>query len=189
MHFSALRRAGMALILAAAAANAHAAQYSQVDTGASRIEFAYAQMGVAMKGNFNEFQAQLDFDTEQPANASATLEIALASIDAGYAEANDQLQGAEWFDATHHPVARFVSQRITATDGGGYELAGQLTIKGRTHDVRTSLDFSEQDGKGVFDGSLTFQRTAFGIGEGQWADTGIVGDDIEVRFRIIANRA
>lgn len=38
----------------------------------------------------------------------------------------------------------------------------------------------------MFDGSFVIHRKDFAIGEGQWADTGIVANDVKVQFRIQA---
>jgi len=38
---------------------------------------------------------------------------------------------------------------------------------------------------GIFDGQLTLKRSDFNIGEGEFA-SGVVSDDINIRFRMVA---
>ena len=85
-----------ALVLALGAALAPAAQaieYNQVQADKSRIGFGYKQMGVALDGKFKKFASQLSFDPAQPANAKATIEVDLASVDTGTSEANAEVAG------------------------------------------------------------------------------------------------
>lgn len=165
---------------------ARAAEYKQVDPAASRIAFSYTQMGVNMDGRFAKFTTKLAFDPAKPTAARAVLEIPLASIDAGSNEANDEVKGKAWFDTAAHPTARFESTAVKALGNNRFELTGKLSIKGRTQQVVAPLSYTAQGNKGVFDGSFVIHRKDFAIGEGQWADTGVVANDVKVQFRIQA---
>ncbi|HLR78168.1 MAG TPA: YceI family protein [Burkholderiaceae bacterium] len=180
------------LILGAAislglAATAGAAQYATLDSEASQVSFAYSQMGVGMEGGFGDIRAsEFHFDTDNPESSQVTIEIPLASIDAGYADANDELEKPEWLSLADHPVATFESGSVQAIDEQNYEVTGDLTIKGHTKTVTVPFTFKEDGDTGIFEGDLTFQRTDFGIGEGPWGDVSIVADDIQVKFHIVA---
>lgn len=166
---------------------AAAAQFSTLDTEASRVSFAYSQMGVGMEGGFGEVKAtQFSFDTDNPEAAQVTLEIPLASIDAGYPDANTELEKPEWLSLADHPVATFTSTQVTSAGDQQYEVTGDLTIKGQTRTVTVPFTFTENGDNGVFEGNFTFQRTDFGIGEGPWGDVSIVADDIQINFHIVA---
>ncbi|QVW25735.1 YceI family protein [Pseudomonas hormoni] len=39
---------------------------------------------------------------------------------------------------------------------------------------------------GVFSGEFILKRADFSIGEGEWADFGIISNDIRIRFRVVA---
>src|SRR5690606_20375973 len=70
---------------------AGAAPYSTLHSDASRVSFGYTQMVVRMKGGFSDIQAtQFNFDPANPDAAHVAIEIPLSSIDAGYADANDE---------------------------------------------------------------------------------------------------
>jgi polyisoprenoid-binding protein YceI len=60
-------------------------------------------MGSPMYGTFGKFEATLDFDTDNLANARTTLHIDLNSIDAGSEDANTELLKPAWFDTEKFP--------------------------------------------------------------------------------------
>lgn len=177
-----------ALITAMAPA-AHAVEYSQVDASKSSINFTYKQMGVAMNGKFKKFASQLSFDPAKLGTAKASFDVELASIDAGSTEANDEVVGKQWFNTKVFPTARFVSSSVKAIGNNHYEVAGTLTIKGKTQNVTVPAMFTPQGNGGVFDGALTIRRGDFSIGEGSWSAFDIVANDIQIKFHITANAA
>ena len=166
---------------------AHAVEFNAVQADKSAITFAYKQMGVGMEGRFKKFSAQLAFDPAKPTAAKATLDVDLASIDTGSAEANDEVAGKQWFNTKVYPTAHFASSSVKALGGNRYEVAGTLTIKGKTQNVVVPATFTPQGNAGVFDGSLTIRRGDFSIGEGPWAAFDIVANDIQIKFHIAAS--
>lgn len=183
-----MKRTAFALLLAASLSPlAHAVEYAQVQTDKSAVNFTYQQMGVKMDGKFKKFTSQLSFDPAKPAAAKATFDVDLASIDAGSSEADDEVAGKPWFNTKAFPSARFVSGNVKSLGGNRYEVAGQLTIKGKTQDVFVPATFTPTGKSGVFDGSFTIRRGDFSIGEGAWAKFDIVANDILIKFRITAN--
>lgn len=190
MNHSFLRPLALSAALSfALMGTAGAAPYTTLNTDASSVAFGYTQMGVNMKGGFNDIRAsQFSFDPANPEDANVVIEIPLSSIDAGYADANDELEKAEWLDMASHPVARFESTSVKAVGDNEYAVTGDLTIKGQTHDVTVPFTFKEDGDAGIFEGSLTFERAAFGIGQGMWGDVNIVANEIRIDFNIVANQ-
>jgi len=178
------------IILALALATAFSAQaveYTQVQPDKSAINFTYKQMGVAVDGKFRKFTSQLNFDPTKPTAAKATFEVELASVDTGAPEGDQEVAGKPWFNTKAFPTARFVSGTVKPLGGNKYEVAGQLTIKGKTQDVVVPATFTAQGNTGVFDGNFTIRRADFSIGEGSWAKFDIVANDVVIKFRITAN--
>lgn len=188
MKRSLLRPFALAAALSLGAlGSATAAQYTSLDSKASSVAFGYSQMSVKMDGKFGELKASaLSFDPAQPESAKVALEIALASVDAGYAEANTELAKDEWLALNSHPVATFTSNKVQSLGENRYEVTGNLSIKGITKPVTAPFTFKEVGDTGIFEGSFTFQRADFSVGEGQWKDFGIVANDIQITFRIVA---
>ena len=171
----------------ATAFSAQAVEYTQVQPDKSAINFTYKQMGVAVDGQFRKFTSQLNFDPAKPTAAKATFEVELASVDTGAPEGDQEVAGKPWFNTRAFPTARFVSGTVKPLGGNKVEVAGQLTIKGKTQDVVVPATFTPQGNSGVFDGSFTIRRADFSIGEGSWAKFDIVANDVLIKFRITAN--
>jgi len=182
-----MKRFAIALMLAAALPlAAQAAEFNQVQADKSAINFVYQQMGVKLDGKFRKFAARLNFDPAKPTEAKATFDVDLASVDTGAPEGDDEVAGKPWFNTKAFPTAQFVSGPVKALGGNRYEVAGKLTIKGKTQDVVVPATFTAQGNTGVFDGTFTIRRADFSIGEGAWAKFDIVANDVQIKFRITA---
>jgi polyisoprenoid-binding protein YceI len=182
-----MKRITLALAFCALIPAAHAVEYTQVQPEKSAVNFIYKQMGVAVDGKFRKFSSQLNFDPAKPANAKATFDVELGSVDTGAAEGDDEVAGKAWFNTKAFPTARFVSSGVKALGGNKYEVAGQLTIKGKTQDVVVPATFTAQGNSGVFDGSFSIRRADFSVGEGSWAKFDIVANDVQIKFHITAS--
>lgn len=166
--------------------NASAVEYKSIQSDKSKITFQYKQMGVGMEGQFKKFAAQLNFDPNKSSAAQAQIEIDLSSIDTGSAEADDEVVGKTWFNVKAFPKAIFAVKQIKPTGANQYEVAGTLTIKGKSQDIKLPLKYTTQGNVGVFSGSFVMHRADFGIGEGIWAKFDVVANDIQVNFQLTA---
>ncbi|MDP3538937.1 MAG: YceI family protein [Azonexus sp.] len=180
-----MKKLALAFTLATAF-SVQAVEYTQVQADKSSVAFVYKQMGVAVDGKFKRFSSQLNFDPAKPAAAKATFDVELASVDTGAPEGDDEVAGKPWFNTKAFPTARFVSSSVKSLGGNRYEVAGQLSIKGKSQDVVVPATFTAQGNSGVFDGSFTIRRADFSIGEGSWAKFDIVANDVLIKFRITA---
>ncbi|WP_020204134.1 MULTISPECIES: YceI family protein [Cupriavidus] len=177
-----------ALLMAATLASAGIAAnlaWAQVDAGKSSVTATARQIGVPMEGKFKKFDAAVSFDPAKLATSSAKVEIDVASFEIGDAETTKEVKGGEWFDAAKYPKAVFQSTSIKAGAAGKFEVAGKLTIKGKTVDVVVPATYRQDAASQVFDGVLPIKRTAFNIGDGEWKDTSVVADDVQIKFHIV----
>ena len=165
---------------------AQAIEFNQLQASKSTVSFIYKQMNVPIEGSFKRFKGELSFDPAKSEAARTTIEIDLASIDAGFAEANEEAAGRLWFDTKNHPVARFVSISVRPLGGNRFEVAGKMSIKGRTLEAKTPATFRQLGGSGVFEGAFILKRADYGIGEGMWADFGTVANEVQIKFRMVA---
>ncbi|MEI8164432.1 MAG: YceI family protein [Betaproteobacteria bacterium] len=177
---------GCALLISLPAA---AVEYSQVQINKSALSFVSKQMNVPVEGQFKNFRSKLAFDPARPAAAKAELEIDLASIDAGSKDANDEVVSKAWFNTREFPVAKFVSTTVKPLGANRFEVAGRMTIKGRTLDLVTPVTLRQEGNSASFDGSLVLKRADYGIGDGVWADFGTVANEVQIKFRLVATAA
>ncbi|MEQ1662421.1 MAG: YceI family protein [Thiobacillus sp.] len=177
----------MAMVCAFVAHSSQAVEYRTVIPKQSAISFEFRQMGVGVKGGFMRFATQMTFDPAQPEAGRATIDIDLASIDAGSAEANAESAGKLWFNRSAFPKARFVSSQIQALGNNRYEMRGTLTIKGKSQPMSVPVSFKSGSPVATFTGSFILHRLDFGIGEGMWADLDTVANEVKVTFRLAAS--
>lgn len=167
---------------------AHAAsEYSGIQADKSSLVFVFKQMGVAVDGKFRRFSAQLAFNPAKPEAAKAELDVDLTSIDAGSAEANDEVLGKQWFNTKAYPSAKFVASSIKALGGNRYQVSGKMSIKGRTQDISAPFTLTPQGNQAALDGAFILKRADFAIGEGPWADFGTVANEIQIKVHLLAN--
>ncbi len=164
---------------------AQAAEYNRVNTTASKISFIYKQFGDQVYGTFGKFDATLQFDSDNLANAHTTLHIDLASINAGSDDANNELVKPAWFDTQRFHEEVLVSSRFTRVANNRYLVAVLLTVKGITREVQVPVELKPDSTIGIFDGELVLKRSEFGLGAGEWADT-VVSNDIAISFKVVA---
>ncbi|MBI0326278.1 YceI family protein [Burkholderia plantarii] len=181
----ALHRSVLAAVAAAALAVSGSA-LAQVDLAKSKVSAVSKQMNVPTEGVFRKFSADVKFDPARAAQGSAQVSIDIASFDLGDKMYNDQVAGKEWFDAKAFPQASFVSSSIAPAGGNKYNVAGKLTIKGKTVPVTVPVTVTDSGATRVFDGVLPIQRSTFGIGTGEWKDTSVVADEVQIRFHLVA---
>lgn len=180
---------GCALALALPLHAVSAATLDAVQLDKSKIGFNYKQMGVAMDGHFAKFTAALNFDPAKPEQAKASIEVDLASVDAGSGEADQEVAGKSWFNTAAFPKAVFLAQHIKQIAPNQYEVLGTLSIKGRSRDIKSAAKLSPQGKSSVLSGSFTLQRADFAIGEGMWSKFDVVANDIQVNFQLTAFNA
>jgi polyisoprenoid-binding protein YceI len=181
-----------ALTIAAAGTGvAGAAEFNQWQADKSSVAFIFKQMNVPVEGRFKRFGGLLAFDPAKPAAARAEIEIELTSIDAGSAEANDEVAGKLWFDTKANPraTARFVSTAIKPLGNNRFDVAGKMSIKGRTREVTTPATYRQEGNHAVFEGAFVLKRADYGIGEGLWADFGTVANEVQIKFKLVAAAA
>ena len=82
------------------------------------------------------------------------------------------------------PQATFQSTAIKAVGPVKYEVAGKLGIKGAAQDVVVPVTLTQSGATTVATGAFAIKRLAFKIGENEWADTSMVADEVQVRFRL-----
>ena len=92
-----------------------------------------------------------------------------------------------WFDTAKFPVAKFVSTAMKDLGGDRYEIAGTLSIKGTTQEVVVPVALGKDAaGNSVAEGQFAVKRLEFKVGEGLWADTDAVANEVLVRVRMVS---
>ncbi len=158
----------------------------KTDTAASSVSAVFKQMNVPVESKFKKFTIVIDYNPAAPDTAKANVEIDTASLDLGEADMNKEVAKKEWFNSAQFPKATFISSAIKAAGAGKLNVTGKLTIKGKSTDVNFPISVKTEGGKQVFDGALPIKRLSYNIGEGEWKDTGMVADEVTIKFHVAA---
>jgi polyisoprenoid-binding protein YceI len=153
----------------------------------STISFVSKQMGVPVEGKFGKIDAQINFDPKKLDAAKISFTIDTSSAVIGDAETIRELKKPTWFDVAKHPTASFIASKVTAAGAGKFEVAGNLSIKGASKPVTTVVTLSQKSGLSTIEGSLPVKRLDFKLGDGDWKDTSIVADEVQIKFKLVVN--
>jgi polyisoprenoid-binding protein YceI len=149
----------------------------------SEIAFVSKQMGVPVEGRFKRFDATVQFDPAKLDAAKIAFTVDTGSATLGVPETDAELPKATWFNVPKFPQATFVSSAFKGLGAGKFEVAGKLTVKGNVRDIVVPIALSQSGATTVANGSFVIKRLAFKIGENDWADTSMVADDVQVKFK------
>lgn len=181
-YFPKLLLAATALTLATAATSVMAQQ--KLVPAQSEIAFVSKQMGVPVEGRFKKFDAQISFDPAKPAASTMAFTVDVGSATVGSPESDVELPKAVWFNAPKYPQATFQSSAVKGLGGGKFEVTGKLSIKGNVRDVVVPVALTQSGATTTAVGSFVLKRLTFKIGENEWADTSMVADDVQVKFKL-----
>lgn len=166
-----------------------------IDIDSSRVGFEARQMQVPVPGRFRRFDAAIRFDAGDLAGSAARIEIDMTSVETPNRDIETEIKRAPWFDIARFPTARFEAVNFVHKDGDRYDVPGTLTLRGVTKPVtlKTMIAIADDpDRPGTMRahavGEVEVSRLAFGIGQGQWTDVGIIPDAVIIRIDIVARR-
>ncbi|WP_312205924.1 YceI family protein, partial [Brevundimonas sp.] len=159
-----------------------------VDKAASTIQFTGTHTGKAFTGRFEQWDAQVWFDPADLAGSKAVVTVQTGTAKTGDATQEGSLPGAEWFDASTYPTARFEATTFKALGGNRYEATGTLRIKTTTVPVVLPFTFDEASGTATVAGKLELDRTALNMGMMSDAGGDWVSKAIGVEIKVTATR-
>jgi len=157
----------------------------------SSITFHGTQMNAPFDGTVGKFTPVIYFDPDHLDQSHVTVTIDILSIDAQDTERNKNLLGPDWFDAPQFPTARFETTKFTKTGDNAYTADATLTIHGNAVPVQLpfTLDLSKSSSgkeKAVMNGKITLDRSKFALGQGDWADPGVIANEVPVEVKLVA---
>jgi polyisoprenoid-binding protein YceI len=173
-----------AALLVAQPAIAQVAAQQKLNPAQSEVGFQFKQMGVPVDGKFTKFDAQVSFDTAKLATSKVNFTVDIASATLGDKATDTELPKATWFNTAKFPQASFASSSIKALGAGKFEVAGKLSIKGVAQDVVIPVTMTQAAAVTTAVGTFPMKRLTYKIGEGEWADTSMVADPVQVKFKL-----
>ena len=163
-----------------------AADYVQAP--GSTLAFAGKYQGEVFVGRFPGFSTRLSFDPRKLDASRLEVTIPMATATTRNADYDGEMRGTAFFDATKFPQATYVATKFRALGGNRYAADGTLTLRGASKPVTLTFEWT-QGANPVLFGRAAVQRLDFGVGGGQWADTGLIPSAIAVSTRVVLKPA
>ncbi len=161
-----------------------ASAQQQVLPAQSEIAFSSKQMGVPVDGKFKKFAAQVAFDPKKPDASKIAFTVDLASVSFGSSETEAEVAKSDWFNTLAFPQATFQSTSVKAAGPGKFEVAGKLAIKGASQNVVVPVTITQAGSATTATGAFAIKRLDYRIGEGDWKDTTMVANEVQVKFKL-----
>ncbi|MEL7113199.1 MAG: YceI family protein [Pseudomonadota bacterium] len=197
-----MRKLAIAASLAALALPAHANPTLEgVASGLYELEKTHAFLTWTVQHNgisgytvnFTEFDADLVFDAETPANSQLSVSINPTALNTNYPNAEKKVEweaelgtDARFMNATEFPTITFTSTSVEQTGDFEGTVSGDLTFLGVTQPVTLDVSyggvanppwFGQRDVIG-FTASTTIKRSDFG----QTSLAAVISDEVEIEF-------
>jgi polyisoprenoid-binding protein YceI len=150
----------------------------------STLTFVGSQAGAEFQGVFQQFTADIQFDSNDLGSSKFDVVIDVKSVNSKDRERDDIIRSADLFSVARWPSARYVADKFTDIGGGKFLGQGKLTIRDVTRDM--PIEFTHQtDATGTWlKGQAKLKRLDFGVGQGEWKDTQWVSNDVRVEFAL-----
>lgn len=157
-------------------------------TSPRQLGFSASWNGSAVEGRFSDWSGTIKFSPDDLPGSKVNIRVKLASASTGDGQRDDMLEGSEFFNAAANPTAQFVSDTITRLNGDRYRLNGTLSLNGRSRPVTLNAKIKISDGVARVSGGTALDRTAFGVGSGEWASTDQIAGQVAVSFDFAASQ-
>lgn len=173
-------------VLAAVVAAPVSARPYTVDKSASKLGFTGSMSGAPFSGSFRRWDAAIEFDPDNLPASRATVTVDVSSALTGDKTRDEALPSSDWFAAKTHPRATFTTRAITRTGPNRYRAAGDLTLRGVRRPVVLPFTLQLNGNTARMQGRLQLDRTAFGVGQGQFRSSGMVAAPVTVTVDLTA---
>jgi len=159
-----------------------------IEPAKSSITFTATQNDAPVSGEFKTFTGTIDFDPNDLPSSNIHIIVDMASVASDAAKVADYLKMEEWFNVSLFPKADFQSKSIKKIGDITYEAEGTLMIRDKTVPVTLTFNLDKfSPALAYVTGKTTIKRKDFGVGQGEWGQTDLIKDNVEVNFIITAH--
>lgn len=165
-----------------------------VDTSASDVEWNGTMVGVyTHTGNVHLTSGTVTIQDGKISGGSFVVDLtSISPTDENFNPKEDKtpeklvghLKSEDFFHVAEHPTAQF---EVTGSEGD--QVMGNLTIRGITHpETVQNVSISEEDGKAVISGELTFDRNKYEVAFKHPMQDMVISDEVKMDVKLVANR-
>ncbi len=160
-----------------------------LDKAASRLTFKSSASGDAFEGSFKRWDAQINFDPKNLAGSKVAVNVDVASVATGDPTRDEMLPTPDWFDTKKFARATYTATGFQDLGGGKYQANGTLNLHGVSRPVALPFTLAITGDVAKANGSLTLNRSLFGVGSGQFKTAETVPFNVVVNVAVTAKRA
>lgn len=172
-----------------------------VDGPHTEVNFSVKHFFTPVTGTFNNYEVDLMYDADYPENSTVSVVIDVASVNTNNERRDNHLRSEDFFNAEVYPTMTFESTSVRKISDNQLMAKGTLTIKDTSKEVDLGVNLlgltdipqgmQEMMGGAVrvasFEAGTTIDRRDFQVGVANWAQTMIVGGDVEITIALEAN--
>ncbi len=173
------------------------------EPGHTAAEFCVRHMMVCwVRGHLKNIQGSIEFDPQDPANASVEAVIDVPGLWSGDKDRDAHLLSGDFLDAENHPKITYRGDLVEVIGESDFVVGGDLSIRGVTQKVALEVRYLGQwptpwweDGvnkgpmiRAGFVATTSFNRHAFGVSWNDTFDRGgmVVGDTVGITIDVEA---
>lgn len=154
----------------------------------STLRFRTSWSGEAIEGGFTRFDGDIAFDPDLLDRSRVEIRVDTGSAFTGDGQRDETLKSADWFSIGAHATATFRADRFRKAGTDRYVATGTLRLKGVTLPVSLPFTLRIDGDKATMRGDATIDRTAYKIGEGDYASTSEIPAAVKLVIAIQAKR-
>lgn len=166
----------------------------QIDSQHAGAHFKVRHMMISnVKGEFSHITGSVAFDPSDPAAARVEVTLDASTISTREPQRDQHLKGRDFLDVNRYPTITFQSTKVVPAGEHGYDVTGDLTIRGVTRAVTLHVESVTpeiKDPDGFFrrgaSASMRIERKDFGLTWNAVLESGgfLVGDDVEITIDV-----
>jgi polyisoprenoid-binding protein YceI len=177
------------ILLSFFALTVHALPAWQLNAKESTLTFTATQNNAPVSGQFKKFSVLTNFDPKALNNSQIQVNVDMNSVSVPYAELLDALKSTDWFNIKQFPEAVFKAKKIKQLNKNTYEADGTLTVRDHAAPLKVTFVLEEYSPtKARVKGHALLKRSTFGVGQGEWASTDDVKDDVQIDFSLLVTK-
>jgi polyisoprenoid-binding protein YceI len=164
-----------------------------IDPSHSSIQFSVRHLAIGKtKGVFETFTGTVDFNEEDPAASTVSVQVDVASINTKDEKRDGHLKSPDFFDVANFPSLNFVSKKVEVVDETHGKIIGDLTIRGVTNEVVLETEYNGQSKapwgttSAGFSAETKISRQDWGLTWNAPLETGgvLVGDAVTISIEL-----
>lgn len=133
-------------------------------------------------GTFPNWSARIRFSPDAPGQSGIDADVDLLSVSTSDGQRDEMLRGDDFFSTAAHPTAHFRATHMIDLGNGRYSAPGTLSLRGVARPVTLRFTIDLDGDRASVRGGAELDRTAFGIGTGEWASTQAIPATVAIDF-------